>query len=150
LLILGFGLFWRLSAQATSVALPEDSITFVLPDGWVPIPTDILSQRTAEVAKAAPKAGTLHWKYGYQPSANSWFSYPYLLIKTSDDGRIPESEWQKLPSVDMSKINATAREAVLSSVLSNISIGKMSYDPDTKRSGPNPKVRSVEARTLTG
>lgn len=133
-----------LTAKASTVALPEDGFTFTLPDDWISIPPDIIAQRAAEVAKTAPRAGTIDWKYGYQPSGNPWFSYPYLLIKIRDSGRISESQWQKLPSLDMSKINAAAREAVPSSAISDISIGKMSYDPETKR------VWSESNATLTG
>jgi hypothetical protein len=122
-----------LNAQATTVALPEDSITFTLPADWIPISPDIVSQRAAEVAKTAPKAGKIDFKSAYQPSGGPWFSYPYMLIKIRDTGRIPESELQKLPSLDMSKINAFVRELAPRSAVSDISIGKMSYDPDAKR-----------------
>lgn len=99
-----------------------NEITINLPNEWVSIPTQVLSN----VNKDKPR--NQQWDYAYQPSdSENWLTYPYILIRVSNTGKVPASEFDEykkpLNQTDNEELNKKAP-----SMIDNIGITERHFD----------------------
>lgn len=111
---------------AESTSKPE--FTLILPDGWVEVPQDVLTDVNEELRRQAP-GSSARYSYAFQPAgAKNWLDYPYVLVQISNIGRPSESQLKALPRIDTNQaFGRTAAE--LKSFMSNTKLGQMQYDP---------------------
>ena len=128
-----------LTARAETIHLEAERMTFVLPDGWVEIPEEIRIQRMAEIEKSLAKPKTLKYTHVFQPSNVDWFSYPYIIVEPQNERRFSEAELHTIPAVDLSKMGDRAKEYD-PKVLSSVSIGKLVYDPVSRKAWTQSKI----------
>ncbi len=103
-----------------------------LPDEWVEIPRDVIDTYEEEISNLAPNAPIQHYDYGFQlGSTDKWFEYPYILIQVNKMGRIPESQIEKLEKYSLQE-SFDEKNNNLSSIMSDIKVGKMYYDNEAK------------------
>jgi hypothetical protein len=119
-------------AKAEATYVWDQRLSFTLPEGWIEVPADVRKQRMAESEKVLTKPRSFDCAHVYLLSNADWFSYPYIII-APQSGRVPEAELQKWPTIDMSK-SLTETHEWSKGILQNIDIGRLSYDPATKKS----------------
>jgi hypothetical protein len=121
-------------AEEAKLPFPtKDGFTLYLPDGWKPIPKDVLDAYSRAIAKLAPQAEKQTYDHGFQLSAaQKWFTYPYILVQVKRSGRVPEDQLRSLAQIGkaMDSGFAKARES-LSSFATNGSIGETVLDAST-------------------
>ena len=124
---------WLLTSTAfcETIDYISEGFTINIPSGWRVIPQSEVAKR-AQSSRAAAPAGTKipDFRYGYQLSNDQWFSYPFVLIAITRDGRMPEAELQKLPKADLSGVTNDVR-SVAKGIVSNFQFGRITYDPTT-------------------
>jgi len=110
----------------------KKGFAITIPDGWIEMPRNIIDTFENEVSKQAPNVKKQHYDYGFQlESSNNWFEYPYILVQIQDIGRIPENQLEKLEKYSF-KDTIDERKKDLSSLASDIEVGKMYYDKQEK------------------
>ena len=110
----------------------KNSFSITIPDGWIEVPRNIIDTYENEISKQAPNAQKQHYDYGFQlESSNNWFEYPYILVQIKDTGRIPENQLEKLEKYSF-KDTIDKSKKDLSSLMSDIQVGKMYYDKQEK------------------
>lgn len=110
----------------------KNGFSISLPDGWIEIARDVIDVYEKEIAKLAPNEPVLHYDYGFQlDGSKNWFEYPYILVQVKNIGRIPESQLKKLEGYPVQKSLDKHRKG-FSSIMSDIQVGKMVYDKQTK------------------
>jgi hypothetical protein len=108
--------------------LTTDLFSVTIPDEWMEIPSEILTQVVAETRRASPGVEVPEYAFGYQlATAQHWVEYPYILVQVTETGRIAESELQNMAQIDM---NAAVAESVatLPDLLSGYDFGTPIYD----------------------
>lgn len=114
------------------VKKPEFTVT--LPDGWVEVPHEAMATFNANVARAMPnlpKARLPQYQYGFQPKAKEWLAdYPYIVVRIKASGRIPESEFQQMETVDLNKEMRKHKDE-LPAFMSKMALGRPVYDPSS-------------------
>jgi hypothetical protein len=128
-----------LTARAETIHLEAEQMTLVLPDGWVEIPEQIRIQRVAELEKSLAKPKTLKYTHVFQPLNVDWFSYPYVIVEPQNERRFSEADLHKIPGIDWSKMGDRAKEYD-PKVLSSVSIGKLVYDPVSRKAWTQSKI----------
>jgi hypothetical protein len=119
-------------STASARELKKNGFSISLPDEWVEIPRDVIDAYQKEIKRLSPNAPALHCDYGFQlGSAQNWFEFPYILVRISNKGRIPESQLQKFQGHDI-KESLDKYRSGLGSIMSNIQGGKMVYDKQTR------------------
>ena len=115
------------NAFATAI-IQKPEFTLSLPDGWVEIPSNVLSATQAEIKRRAPGAKIPKYDYGFQKQPlMKGMKYPFVLIQVIDSGRIPERQLKSIPKIDWNK-QLKDRIANHKSIISSASVGKMQYD----------------------
>jgi hypothetical protein len=110
----------------------KNGFSISLPVEWVEIPRDSIDLYEKELAQLAPNAKVEHYDYGFQlNSAKDWFECPYVLIQVKNNGRIPESQLEKLEGFSAQKTVDDQKEK-LSVIMSDLQVGKMIYDSQNK------------------
>ncbi|MCP5048289.1 MAG: hypothetical protein GY940_14050 [bacterium] len=110
----------------------KDGFSISIPSGWTEIPRHILDQFEEGLARLTPKAPKQHYDYGFQMDGQgNWFKYPYILIQIKNVGRIPQRELEKLDGYSF-KDDLDEHNEELSPVMSDIQVGKMVYDKQSK------------------
>lgn len=117
---------------ASGSELQKNGFSISLPDGWVEMPRDVIDAYEKEIAGVAPNVPTQHYDYGFQlGSSKHWFEYPYILVQMKNTGRIPESQLVKLEGYPVQQTLDKHKKG-MSSIMSDIQVGKMIYDRQTK------------------
>ena len=118
-------------AVAGEVQKPEFTVT--LPAGWVEVPAGIIEQYNANIRRAAPNLSSRAggFTYGFQPKpAGGWLEHPYMLVKVSTAGRIPENAFQELKTIDLNA-EVKKKSADMPSALTNMTLGTPMFDEAT-------------------
>lgn len=112
--------------------LQKNGFAILLPHGWVEMHRDVIDAYEKEIARLAPNVTAPHYDYGFQlDSSKKWFEYPYILVQVNNIGRIPESQLERLEGYSVQK-SLDKHKKGLSSIMSDIQVGKMVYDKQTK------------------
>jgi len=117
---------------ASGSELHKNGFSITLPDGWVEMHRDVIDAYQEELARLASNAPPQHYDYGFQlGSSKNWFEYPYILVQLKNTGRIPESQLEKLERYSVQETLDKHKKG-LSSIMSDIEVGKIIYDKQTK------------------
>ena len=119
---------WLASTAAFAARVNKPEVIIDLPDGWVEVPAEVLTQFHAEMKRQAPLAQIPKYDYAFQ-SANGppWLAYPYLLVKITPSGRPTEHDLESLPSIDLNE-KFKDQTQNWSNLMKDTSLGKMRYD----------------------
>ena len=96
------------SSHGNSPAAPLDKafptgqgIVFHIPQDWEPVPKEILDQYSDALHKTAPGLEKQIYEYAFQKMpAETWFSYPYVMVQIKNKGRLPEAELKKYRAIN--------------------------------------------------
>jgi hypothetical protein len=108
----------------------QDGFSLALPEQWVEMPKEVLTQYSELLSAAAPKAHKQSYDYGYQlAAATNWFAYPYILVQVKKSGRIPEGQLKKYRKIEEGIAKGIDEiEGTMSGLLSNAQQGETLYD----------------------
>lgn len=116
-------------AARTLVEKPELSLS--LPEGWVEIPSEVLVEVFSEVDRLVGSEAP-RYEYGFQLEASTqWLDYPYVLVKTSAKGRLPEHKLRQMARLDA---NALVSDQLVEfeEILQEASLEPMRWDPEAR------------------
>lgn len=132
-ILLFFIIITAISSMAYGeIKIQKNGYVITLPDGWIEIPTDIIEKYEKMVSDLAPNAEKQHYDSGFQlNSKKNWLDYPYVLIQVKNQGRIPESQLEKLQGFSMQK-TIDDQKKNFDTIMSNIQAGEMIYDNKNK------------------
>ncbi|MBI9084691.1 MAG: hypothetical protein JEZ11_13935 [Desulfobacterales bacterium] len=129
-----------LAGAQASVLHKKNNLSISLPDGWVEIPKDVIDAWEKTRAEEIPKEFVPHVDCAFQlDNAENWFDCPYILVIIHDTGRISEKLLGKMEEVSLQEnLDKQIQERLdknkegLSSIATNIQIGKIHFDKDSK------------------
>ncbi len=108
--------------------LKGDAFSLTVPDEWIEIPAEVLTQVFTEARRASPGVAIPDYQYGYQlGTAQQWMEYPYVLVQVTESGRMAESELHDMAQVDMNAAMAES-DTTLPDLLSGYDFGTPVYD----------------------
>jgi len=117
---------------ANSGIQQKNEFSIAIPDGWVEMPRDVIDAYEKEMANLAPNVPAQHFDYGFQlDETKNWFEHPYILVQIKNMGRIPDSQLEKLAGYSVQDTVKEYKDG-LNSVATDIQIGRMIYDKQTK------------------
>ncbi|MGE0085573.1 MAG: thermonuclease family protein [Desulfococcaceae bacterium] len=113
-----------------------DGFAFSVYEGWVQIPGDVVREyeknvnaQSAEMRKKT-NVPEQHYDYAFQlKSSKEWFEYPYILIRISNEKRIPKRDLDKLIKISSENLNDPDE---LDFYGFGITSGEAHYDPNEK------------------
>lgn len=112
-------------------ALATDAFSLTVPDEWIEIPPNVLTEVFDEARRASPGVEIPDYAFGYQlGTAERWMEYPYILVQVTNTGRIAESELREMAQVDVNAEMAES-DATLPDLLSGFDFGTPVYDEES-------------------
>lgn len=125
-------IFWVVPSMYATTPHKEDGFTISCPNGWIVIPKDVIDAQQEEVASYVPEAAANNYLTGFQlEGAKKWFEYPYILVLVNTQGRIPESQLEKMDEYPLQERLDKDKEK-FSPIMSDFKVGKMYYNKQLK------------------
>jgi hypothetical protein len=121
------------------VEVPGTGAILTVPDDWDEIPTNVLQQYKDCLVASSPDPAAMRkiadtYKAAYQKRSGSYFSCPYLILITTQDGRIPEYQLKQAEAIARgNKKGAAEAERQSGGLMTGLEVQRPVYDPNTRR-----------------
>ena len=115
-------------AKKLIVERPQAGYTLALPSGWVEIPAQELQERQKALEKVRSSSRSQESLYddAFQFGEKPWFSYPYILVRVYDKGRIPEPRIEDMNARIQEQLEAAPQA---NSMVQDTRLVDTAYDP---------------------
>lgn len=109
--------------------LPQHDFAITVPDGWRPISPEVIravNQTSSNLGSAFPSLSVPRYDCGWQEASGPTLTYPYVLVKVDNSGRVPESALRKTLDLDTSDVKQI--QTHYSNFVSSLEVGQFAYD----------------------
>lgn len=138
------------TARAAPFAAPSDGFAMRLPPGWIQIPQAAIAEVKQELERQSPTVKLPHYNFAFQfGSPDEWFTYPYVVIQVKRTGRISEAQLSKLDKLSTDDASKSLQDKARS-LMTEIEIGKMRYDPVSRIIWTNIGANVTEVGRVSG